>query len=94
MQFWKFSINQIHIYEVVFLNPRKYNILKICGHSGYQTIVDERKGRKHRVRKKKRNTKDRREGGRAREESRQYSLFSVFKSTTKPTIILKNQSKI
>lgn len=94
MQFWKFNINKIHIYEAVFLNPRKYNILKIYGHSGYQTMFDERKGRKHRVRKRKRKTKDRREGGRAREENRQNSLFSVFKSTTKPTIILKNQSKI
>lgn len=58
---------QIHIYEAVFLNPRKYNILKIYGHSGYQSMVDERKKRKHRVRKRKRKRKDRREGGRARE---------------------------
>lgn len=65
MQFWKLNVNKIHIYEAVFLNPRKHNILKIYGHSAYQSMVDERKERKHRVRKRKR--KDRREGGRARE---------------------------
>lgn len=65
MQFWKLNVNKIHIYEAVFLNPRKHNILKLYGHSAYQSMVDERKERKHRVRKRKR--KNRREGGRARE---------------------------
>lgn len=52
IQFWKLNINKIHIYEAVFLNPRKYNILKIYGHSGYQSIMDERKERKQSVEEK------------------------------------------
>lgn len=67
MQFWKLNVNKIHIYEAVFLNPRKHNILKLYGHSVYQSMVDERKERNHRVRKRKRKRKDRRKGGRARE---------------------------
>lgn len=52
--------------KAVFLNPRKYNILKISGHSGYQSMADERKERNRQVRKRKRK-RDRREGGRAGE---------------------------